>query len=172
MSALRFDNATVKNMMQEAIDFCTEKTGLKGKEQALEALRNGDCCACQYLRYALAQGVAEYLGSVDDTIKAIYTYEPEYATSMDEPLPGWPNSTPGINLLAWVSRKSAALSSVMASVSSALTEEFKRLDCHKANALCYDLDVKVTDDDEVQRRTGYGALINSLYVRPMEIWHR
>lgn len=38
--------------------------------------------------------------------------------------------------------------------------------------LCYELDVKVTDDEEVQKRIGYGALVNSLYVRPIEIWHR
>lgn len=172
MSTITFDNAIVTNMMEEAIEFCAEKAGLKSTEQAMETLRNGDCSVCEYLRYALAQGVAEYLGLVDDTIKAVYTYEPEYATGVDEPVPGRPNLSPGISLVAWVSRKSAALSSVVASVSSALAQEYRRLACPKANALCYELDVKVADDDEVQRRTGYGALINSLYVRPMQIWHR
>jgi hypothetical protein len=112
------------------------------------------------------------LGSVDDTVKAIYTYEPEYATSTDEAIPDRPNLSPGINLIAWVSRKSAALSSVVASVSLALAEEHKRLACPKANALCHELDVKVADDGEVERRTGYGALILSLSVPPIEIWHR
>jgi len=32
--------------------------------------------------------------------------------------------------------------------------------------------VKMVDDDEVLGRLGYGALINSIYVRPMEIWRR
>ncbi len=172
MSAVRFDNAIVTRMMEEALEFCAEKSGLHGKEQAREALREGDCCVCEYLRYALAQGVAEYLGSVDGTVEAVYTYEPDYATSVDGSVLGRPNLSPGFNLIAKVSRKSAALSSVVASVGSALAEACGRFDCPKANASCYELDVKVVDENEVRRRTGYGALVSSLYVRPLEIWHR
>lgn len=172
MPAIKFDSTIVTGMMEDAIEFCAKKTRFKDRERVLGALRCGDCSVCEYLRYGLAKGVAEYLGSVDDTVKAVYIYEPEYATSVDGPIPGRPNLSPGISLIAWVSRKSAALSSVVASVRSALAEEYRQLACPKANALCYELDVTVADDDEVQRRTGYGALISSLYVRPMEIWRR
>ncbi len=172
MSTITFDAAVVTAMMEGAIEFCAKKSGLADKTQVLAAMRRGDCLACEYLRYALAKGVAEYLGSVDDTIKAIYIYEPEYATSTDEPLPDRPNLSPGISLIAWVSRKTAALSSVEASLSSALAAEQKQLACPKANALCSMLDLKVADDDEVQGRIGYGALIHSLYVCPTEIWRR
>jgi hypothetical protein len=172
MSTIAFDNTVVTKMMEDAIKFCSRKTGLNGRQQVLEAMRCGDCSVCEYLRYGLAQEVAEYLGSVDDTVKAVYTYEPEYATNADGPIPGRPNLSPGINLIAWVSRKSAALSSVAASVSSALAQECRELACSKANALCYELDIKATDDDEVRERIGYGALVNSLYIRPVEIWHK
>ena len=172
MPTLRFENAIVTNMMEEALVFCAEKAGLRDKEQARNVLRTGDCCVCEYLRYGLAKKVAEYLGSVDDTIQAIYTYEPEYATSVDGAIPARPNLSPGFNLIARVSRKSAALSSVVASMRSALAEEYRHLGCPKANALCSELDVRVVDEDEVEKRTGYGALINSLYVRPIEVWHR
>jgi hypothetical protein len=172
MSTITFNTAVVRDMMEDAIKFSAKKMGLNGREEISEVLRSGDCSACEYLRYGLAGGVAEYLGSVDDTVKVVYTYEPEYATSMDEPLPDQPNLSPGISMIAWVSRKSAALSSVVTSLDSALAEEFKRLACPKANALCHMLDVKLVDDKEVQGRTGYGALINSLYVRPLEIWRR
>lgn len=172
MSTLRFENAIVTNMMEEALEFCAEKAGLRDKEQARRALRTGDCCACEYLRYALTQQMAQYLGSVDDTIKAVYTFEPEEATGGDEAIPARPNLSPGFNLIARVSRKSAALSSVVASLRSALAEECSQLGCPKANALCSDLDVRLVDEDEVEKRTGYGALIHSLYVRPIEVWHR
>lgn len=172
MSTLRFENAIVTNMVDEALEFCAQKAGLKDKEQARGALLAGDCCVCEYLRYALTQKMAEYLGSVDDTIKAVYTFEPEEATGGDEALPARPNLSPGFNLIARVSRKSAALSSVVASLRSALAEECRQLACPKANALCSELDVKIVDEDEVERRAGYGALINSLYVRPIEVWHR
>ncbi|NOR84401.1 MAG: hypothetical protein GQ526_13015 [Ardenticatenales bacterium] len=172
MCAITFEKSEVTKMMEEAIAYCSEKAGLGGKEQARKALQSGDCCVCEYMRHAMAQSMAEYLGSVDDTIKAVYTYEPEYATSMDEPIPGRPNLSPGFNLIARVSRKSAALSSVVASLRSALADECKRLGCCKANALCFELDVQVVDEGEVQKRTGYGALINSVYVRPLEVWSR
>ncbi len=172
MSTLNFNNAIVTDMMEEALEFCAKKAGLKGKEQARNVLLTGDCCVCEYLRYGLAQKMAEYLGSVDDTIQAIYTYEPEYATSADGAISARPNLSPGFNLIARVSRKSAALSSVAASMRSALAEEYRQLGCPNANALCSELDVRVVDEDEVKKRTGYGALISSLYVRPIEVWHR
>ena len=172
MSAVVFGNDVVTGVMDEALEFCAEKAGLKGKEAAREALHTGDCSVCEYLRYGLAKGVAKYLGAVDDTVQAIYTYEPEYATSGDEPTRDQSDLSLGLNLIARVTRKNAALSSVVASVSLALNEEFKQLGCPKASTLCCELDVKVADDEEVQRRIGYGALVNSLYVRPMEVWAR
>lgn len=172
MTVTTFDKSSVMNMVEEAIEFCADRAGFKGKEQAMKALRGGDCRVCDHVRDALAQRIAEYLGSVDDTIKTIYTYEPEHATSLDEAIPGRPNLTPGFNLTVKVSRKSAALSSLVASVNSALAEACKQLGCPTATALCYELDVGVANDDDIQRRVGYGALINSLYVRPIEIWHR
>jgi hypothetical protein len=159
-------------MMEEAIEVCAHRANFKGKEQVMEALRNGNCHICGHLRYALARRLAEYLGSVDDTIENVYTYEPEQATIVDEAIPSRPNLTPGFNLIVKVSRKSAALSSLVASVSSALAEVCRQLGCPTATALCYELDVGVADDDDVQRRVGYGALISSLYVRPIEIWQR
>jgi hypothetical protein len=172
MSTLRFENAIVTNMVEEALEFCAEKAGLKDKEHARSVLLTGNCRACEYMRHALAQKMAAYLGSVDDTIRAIYTYEPEHGTHGDEALPGRPNLSPGLNLIARVSRKSAALSSVVASLRLALAEEHSRLGCPKANALCSELDVRVVDEDEVQKRIGHGALISSFHVRPIEVWHR
>ena len=172
MPTLKFDNAIVTNMVEEALVFCAGKAGLKDKKQAGDVLLTGDCCVCEYLRYALAQKMAAYLGSVDDTIRAVYTFEPEEATCGDEAIPARPNLSPGFNLIARVSRKSAALSSVVASLRSALAEEYQRLGCPNATALCSELDVRAVDEDEIETRTGYGALIDSLYVRPIEVWHR
>lgn len=172
MSVTNFDNSLVTSMMEEALEFCAGKVGLEGKEQAAKALQEGDCCACEYVRYAMAQRLAAYLGSVDDTIKTVYTYEPDYATMVDGAIPNRPNLTPGFNLVVKVSRKSAALSSLVASVNSALSEACRKLGCPAANALCYELDVGVADEEDVRKRVGYAALINSLYVRPIEVWSR
>ena len=172
MSATTFDTAVMKRMMEHALDFSGEKVGHEVREQTIAALKRGDCSVCEYMRHALTQEVAGYLGSVDSSVKAVYTYEPEYATGAEGPIPDRPNLSPAISMIAWVNRKSAALSSVVTSLVSALAEEFRQLACPKANALCCMLDIKLVDDKEVQERTGYGALIGSLYVRPLEIWRR
>lgn len=172
MSMTNFDTSVTTNMIEEALEFCAAKAGLRGSESARNALRGADCCACEHLRYALAKRLAEYLGSVDETIKTVYTYEPEYSTMSEGPIADRPSLTPGFNLVVKVSRKSAALSSLIASVNSALAQACRELGCPTANALCYEFDVGVADVGDVQRNSGYGALINSLTVRPIEIWHR
>jgi len=164
---MSFDNSKVTNMIEEALVFCAAKTDAETKEKALDAVLQGDCSACGYVRYGLAKGLAQYLGSIDETIKAVYVYEPEYATD-DE----MARLSFGINLLAWVGRKSAALNSIVAGLDAALMEERKRLLCPESTAECFSLDIKVADDDEVRRRRGYGALVNSIFVRPTKVWER
>lgn len=172
MSTMEFENTAVTNMVEAALECYAEKAGLKDKEQARDALLADDCSACDYVRYALSRKLGEYLGSVDDTVRAVYTFEPEHATGGDVAIPARPNLSPGINLIARVSHKSSDLSSVVASLRSALAEECRRLGCPKCNALCSELDIQIVDEDEVEESIGYGALINSLHMRPMEVWCR
>lgn len=172
MSTIAFEKSIVSRMFQEAVEFCAKKSGSNSPEKALKAIGNGDCCVCEYLRYALARQVAEYLGSVDESITAFYSYEPEYATGSDSVGPGYPRTQPAMNLIARVNRKSAALSSVVASLSTALDERLRQLACSHANALCRELAIHLADEEDVNRRMGYGALINSLHMGPIEVWRR
>jgi hypothetical protein len=171
MTTVVFDSARVAKMMDDAMEFCAKQSRLDGKEQALAALQGGDCCVCEYVRYALAKELAGFLGSVDQTVKAVYTYEPEFAAGAEVAIPAEALSR-GINLVALVSRKSAALSSVVAAIDASLAEQRKALGCPQANGRCMDLDVKFVDDLEVQQRRGYGALIGSLHVNPVELWRQ
>ena len=171
MSAMMFENALVTSMVEEAIAFCAEKTGARTREEAVDAISNGDCAACDYLKYSLAKKVGECLGSMDETVKAVYIYEPEYGAGVDNFLDHSLGLKSGINLVAWVERKTAALSSVIASLNEALVEACKRLGT-SGNGLRYLLDVKLADDNEVANRRGYGALVHSIYVRPTEVWSR
>ena len=171
MSARMFDTALVTSMMEEAIAFCAEKTGAKTREEVVDAISNGDCVACDYLKYGLAKKVGECLGSMDETVKAIYIYEPEYGVGAGNRLENRLGLKSGINLVAWVERKTAALSSVIASLNEALVEACKRLGT-SGNGLRYLLDVKLADDNEVASRRGYGALVHSMYIRPTEVWTR
>ena len=167
MTATTFDSTIVTGLLASALDHCAKKVGLPNRQAAVAAIQRGECATCECVRQGLAMAVAEYLGSVDSSIRAVYVYDPERAATVDEPI------TPlGINLVVWASRKSAALSSMVDVIGKALAEEHRRLACPKGNALCCALDVQLVDDDQVQSHSGYGALIHSLYVRPQEIWRR
>ncbi len=159
--------------MENAIQFCVEKMSFNGKEQVLQARKNGDCSVCEYLRYGLAKNLAQYLGEMDNRAKAVYICD-DHDSSLTWPngSSGQPKYAPGIQMVVWVSRKSPALTSLVDTMRASVREESLRLACPKANGLCHELDVIVVDDQEVERRSGYGALIHSLYLRPIEIWHR
>jgi hypothetical protein len=161
------ESIAVDDMMAEAIQFCIEKTGLQTRDEVLETVQMADCWICEYLRYGLAKGLAAYLGSVDDAVRAVYSYDPERATGAEGGI-----TSPGISLIVWASRRSAALSSVANLLTSAVAAERDGLGCPKSDALCLALDVQIVDDAQVESRCGYGALIRSLYVRPVEIWRR
>ncbi len=171
MSTVILDNVLVTSMMEEAIAFCAEKTGARTREEVIDAILKGDCATCDYLKYGLAKKVGECLGSMDETVKAVYIYEPEYGTGVDSLLDHSLGIKSGINLVAWVERKTAALSSIVASLNEALVEACKRLGTSE-NGMRYLLDVKLADDNEVANRLGYGALVNSIYVRPTMVWSR
>jgi hypothetical protein len=166
--------AVAKAAMDRAIEFCAEKTGLKSRNDVLKARRAGRCEVCGYLRYALGKEVAAYLGAMDDRAKAIYIFPDELDSPgfFVEDCPERPNMTPGIRMLVRVSRKSPALSDLIDGLAEAVGDESRRLGCPTGNVMCHHLEALVVDDDEVEKRTGFGVLLDSVYMRPIEIWHR
>ena len=167
--AFRPDDGT--NFMEAALEAVSAKLG-QDQQAVRLAMRHGDCTICDSVRYQLVQKVAADLGAVDASVKAVYLYEPEQATTSDEGVRERPSLSPGMSLIVWVDRKTAALNSIVDSLGTALSATAKPLSCPFANALCWMLDAQFVDDQQVERRMGYGALINSVYVRPIEVWRR
>jgi hypothetical protein len=169
--AVQFRTDDLSAAVRQAMDSAV--AGLGASRAAVQqAIGQGDCAFCDRLRYRLSQGLGEYLGSTDPSVRAVYLYEPDYATSDEPALGERPGLSPGMSMLVWAERKSAALTAVLDSLATAVREEAAKWTCPKANALCWMLDAQVVDDGEVKARSGYGALVNSLYVRPIEVWHR
>lgn len=162
----------VRTAMDNAFEFCAQKTNLKNRDQVLEARLRGDCDVCEYLRYGFAKGIAEYLGSTDPNTKAVYLYDDVGNLIFpNKDIPDHPNLSPGIRMIVWASSKSAALSSLVGALVYSVDKVSRQYPCPNATALCHQLDLTVVDDHEVQERHGYGALVTSLYLRPIEIWH-
>ena len=167
MSASTTEGVAVADIVGSAMAFCAEKTGLASKEAVTAAVQSCDCEVCERLHHGVARAVSAYLGSMDSEVEAVYSYDPDRATGVDEAITGR-----GINLIVRVKRKSAALWSLIGLLISAMAQQRRDLACPRAEPLCWGLDIQVVDDDEVRSRTGYGALVDSLYVRPTQIWHR
>ena len=172
MGTVTIDATAIGDMIETALVFCSQKTGLQDGERALEAIRSGDCCVCGYLKYGLCKELGEYLGGIDASVQAVYTYEPEHCTGVADLAGAELEAMRGINLIVSVDRRSAALSSIVASLEDGVREARGRLICSEATGLCWALDVKVADAEEVASRRGYGALISSLYVAPLKVWAR
>lgn len=154
--------------VRAALEYSAEKMALTGPQAALDCLRAGDENAHSYFQYALAQHAAYYLASFDEEITAAYMYDYE-ATPEDQNF-GQMQALSPVHLIVSVRRKTEALFSLAASLDRALAERYaSQAGLSKTGHL---LDVQVIDEADVQRGTGYGALLNSIYHRPMLVWQR
>ena len=72
--------------------------------------------------------------------------------------------------MVWTGRKTGALNSLVEALDGALAQQLFHLLGRGPRA--HVLDVQIVDDTDVQNRTGYGALLSSLYHRPIKVWER
>lgn len=156
-------------VLAEALEFCAQKMGLDSIEEALDCLRQSDDgVACGYWQYGVGKKAAEALAALDDNIKAIYVYDYEAAT--DEFPFGQVTQLLPVHMIALVGRKTNALDSLIVALERALLQNYaEQVGIGQPKHL---LDVQVVDDAEVKNQIGYGALLCSLYHRPIEVWGR
>jgi hypothetical protein len=75
-----------------------------------------------------------------------------------------------IHLIAWAERKTSALDSLVEALDRALVQHYA--DLIGQHQLAHLLDVQVIDDADVKNRVGYGAMLSSLYQKPIQVWKR
>jgi hypothetical protein len=104
------NQALADEMVEKAVLFCADKKFTGDKEVAYEALHNGRCDACDFLSFSLVRQIAEYLGRVDKTVRAVYMFRPDNAPiSLSAGRTRPRKRASGMNLVAWVDRKTPAL---------------------------------------------------------------
>ncbi len=172
MSSVQLDQALADRMVEKAVAATASDLFAGSSTDVLQAIRQGRCDVCCHCSDRLVQMIGEYLGQMDRTVKAIYRYEPEY--SLTPPQPGSPAMAhkAGINLAAWVARKSAALQSLGATLESLLTESRLKVGCRRGTAACYVLDISMVDDRDIDENRGYGAIIQHTLMRSFPAWTR
>ena len=165
---LPYPGDSARIVSDQALDFCAQKMGLGDRNAAADRLQQGDGNACQYYRYSIANQVAESLAALDKNIKVAYVTE--YDATPQDLCFNQGNQMPLIHMIIWVERKTKALASLVEGLDRALTQRYA--DVVGSPRLTHLLDVQVVDDEDVHGRIGYGAMISSIYNRPIQIWER
>ena len=155
-----------EKMVAQAIAACAEEYFASDNLRMRHAILQGHCEYCKCLSDNLVLQVGEFLGQMDKTVKAIYQVGPVYPeqdrpgmeTVRFEVMRNLKRST-GINLIAWVERKSAALGAFVETLEAFLTASLRNLGCVDATQGCFTLDVEIVDDLDVQERRGFGMLV-------------
>ena len=162
-------SVAAEDVLAQALSYCAGKMGLDGPQTVTERMRQGDGVAYGYCLYSVAKQVAEAIGALDGNVRAVYSFDCD-ATPEDACMGEIVQGTPLVHLLVWTQRKTAALSALSAALDRALARAYAdMLGMGRPAGL---LDVQVVDDDDVGRRSGYGALLSSMYHRPVQVWQR
>ena len=161
-------SSTAAIVLSQSMEYCAQKMGLKNAQAAIEHVKQGDTMACSYCHYSAAQQVADALGMLDNNVQAAYLFE--YDATPEDVCLGQAARIIPLHLLVWVDRKTDALSALVESLDRAMAQNLATmlgtsLDAHV-------LDVQVVDDGDVKNRTAYGALLSSLFQRPIKVWGR
>ncbi len=123
MSSVQLDPSLADEMVQKAARTCADMKFSGDTQGVFQAMQQGNCDLCGAMSDCLVKQIGAYLGKADKTVKAIYRYEPDFSTP--RPVLGsesLPARKSGISLVVWVSRKSAAMDALGATLESLLAE--------------------------------------------------
>lgn len=170
MSTMQIDQAIADRMVDKAILRCAEKNFAGDTQRARHALQQGRCDICGHVSDSLGRQIGEYLGNIDKSVKAVYKYGPERTQYPLQIEKGAVTRRGGINLVAWVDRKSPALTTLGSTLETILADSQRKIGCVQASSACYTLDLQLVDDEDVAEHRGYGVITDSKYMRSIQVW--
>lgn len=165
-------NTLAREMYRRAIATTAWQLGVKSPLQVVEELRHGDCDKCQILRNNLARQIAEYLATCDPSLRAVYTYNPDYAFGDYQSTGAKQSLSSALYLMAWTRTLKSLPKDAIEKLAQAFHDARKAIACPQSSEMCLNLVLKVVSDAQVKTRQGYGALVESLNVRPNQVWAR
>ena len=172
MSTKQINQTIADKMVDKAILYCAEKNFAGDTQRARSALQQGRCDICGHVSDSLGRQIGEYLGGIDKSVKAVYKYDPERTPYPSQIKNGTPIRRGGINLVAWVDRKSPVLTTLGTTLESVLADSQRKIGCKNATPACYTLDLQLVDDEDVAEHRGYGVITDSMYMRSTRVWTR
>ncbi len=128
----------------------------------LADLRAGDPGAHSAFRYALAQEFCSFAASLGTTFRAVYVY----GSAVEG------RSRPGsdVDVIVWVTRKSGTVESLLVRLDALLARGYRKLTGYGSLRRLFD--IHLVDDEDVELRRGYGAVVRSVWTAPVCLWRR
>jgi hypothetical protein len=173
MIGVHIDQSLTDDMIERALASCADES-LDGDIYSLhQILAQGDEEYRGAFNEHLAVQVAEYIGQVDKTVKAVFHFAGrESSRPPVEERTATPSKPSGIHLIVWVERKSAALSALIETLETVLIISLQKSGLDGNSGEGFILDVNLVDDVEVRQRRGFGTLVENPQVQSRPVWRR
>lgn len=160
--------STAETVINQAIDFCAARIRSRSHDDVLANLRKRNKAACGYMNYSIAKQIGEALGALDENVTAVYVMD--YDATVEDVCFAGPQCFDIVHLIVQVDRKTKALESLLEALDHALALGYARL--LGAEKQAHLLDAQLVDSTDIEGRVGYGAMLSSLYQRPLQVWER
>jgi hypothetical protein len=160
--------STAETIVNQAVKFCADKLRLGDYQMVVERLRRCDESAANYCHYSIAKQVGEALGALDSTVQAVYMVD--YDATPEDICFGTTQGIEPIHVIIRVERKTKALGALVEALDRALVRGYAAL--LSLENLEHILDAQLVDGVDIKKRVGYGAMLSSLYRKPLQVWER
>lgn len=157
--------STVESIVTTALKASAQKMGLDDIAVFVTRLKQCDPVAFNYYCHNIAKELGEVLGSWSKNIKVVYTCS--YDEAAEDCLEKLSTFSP-VHMIIWAKQKNQALNALIETMDGAMVKHHRHL--LGLDKLEHMLDAQVVDDEDVKNRTGYAALLKSIYQPPIEVW--
>lgn len=136
-------------------------------DEVVKSLNQGDVTAHRELKLGLARHIAEYLGFLDEDVKAVFVADhmDQYAEDGNEPERRWV-----VHLVIFANPKTAALTSLVNALDRALTRALQESGAGVETERF--LDVQLVNSAELENLARYAALLRAPKYLPTRVWQR
>ncbi|MGD8751231.1 MAG: hypothetical protein PVG14_07400, partial [Anaerolineales bacterium] len=168
MIAYNLDQSLADEMVNKAVELSAENLFGGDREKTLIALRRGSGDVSRCFSKNLGELIAVLLVEMDKNVKSIYRYSPESLRIKSDDI-GF-DAGSAINLIAWVDRKSPALSTLVKTLEVLLSQSQAKIGFGESTAAIVPLDLKMVDDHDVEDKRGFAILVESELIRTQRLW--
>ena len=159
----------IKEIVVASIEAVRSQLSIFEKDYRLEDLFKNHNFVDRF-KYTISEHVSQILSDNDKNINEIHIYDP--STNPDSESGDYLPIDAPIHMLIVVDTPSASLKALASSLDRALISSMKNLPAPLYKKLESMLDILFITPEDVENRTGYAALLTSIYAPSIKVWQR